>query len=81
MESRPLGILFACIITQCFAASTTFASLLLVSGDTSIGFAIDGSDGARLVKKLICIAISTSYHLLSMSQCLCILPQKRLRIG
>ena len=35
----------------------------------------------RVVKKHICIAISTAYHLLSVSQCLCILPQMRLRIG
>jgi len=36
---------------------------------------------ARLVKKLIRIAISASYLLLSVSQCLCVLPQMRLRIG
>jgi len=35
----------------------------------------------RVAKKLILIEISTSYHLLSVSQCLCILPQMRLRIG
>lgn len=35
----------------------------------------------RLVKKLIRMAISTAYHLLSVSQCLCILPQMKHRIG
>jgi len=35
----------------------------------------------RLVKKLIRIDISKFYQLLSVSQCLCILPQMRLRIG
>ena len=36
---------------------------------------------ALVVKKLIRIEISTCYQLLSMSQCLCVLPQMRLRIG
>jgi len=37
--------------------------------------------GPRGVKKLIRIAISTSYHLLFVSQRLCVLPQMKLRIG
>ena len=44
------------------------------------GSALWASD-PRLVKKLIRIAISTSYHLSSVSHCLCIVPQMSLRIG
>ena len=39
------------------------------------------SAGTRVVKKLIRIEISISYHLLSVSQRLCLLPQMKLRIG
>ena len=44
------------------------------------GSITDNPDG-RVVKKLIRIAISTSYHLLYVSQRLCVLPQMKLRIG
>ena len=38
-------------------------------------------EATRLVKKLIRIEISISYHLLSASQRLCVLPHMKLRIG
>ena len=41
----------------------------------------DALHNAHMVKKVIRFEISTAYHLLSVSQCLCVLPQMKLRIG